>query len=96
MKLKPVVGEDVAGWVFFCPGCDHAHVFYVKGPVTWSFNGNEEKPSFQPSLLNTCDNHPDPKQRRCHLMLTDGRISYGDDCSHDLRGQTIDLPDFRY
>lgn len=98
MKLKPVVNSDgsQAGWAFFCPGCDHAHVYYTSGTLTWAFNGDQERPTFSPSLLNTCDPHPDPKQRRCHLFLTDGKINYCNDCAHDLSGQTIDLPEWRY
>lgn len=28
----------------------------------------------------------------CHTFITDGKIQYLDDCSHELAGQTIDLP----
>ena len=31
----------------------------------------------------------------CHSFVTDGRIQYLDDCTHELRGQTIDLPDIK-
>ena len=95
-KLKPLSGGSVEGWVFHCPGCDCGHVFYTTGPITWEFNGNLESPSFTPSLLNTCENHPDPKQRRCHLVMTEGKIHYCPDCSHDLVGQIIDLPDLEW
>lgn len=30
----------------------------------------------------------------CHTFVTDGRIQFLDDCTHALRGQTVDLPDF--
>lgn len=33
------------------------------------------------------------KCKRCHSFVTDGRIIYLPDCSHALKGQTIDLPD---
>ncbi len=29
----------------------------------------------------------------CHSFVTDGKIRYLGDCSHELAGQTIDLPD---
>lgn len=29
----------------------------------------------------------------CHSFVTEGRIQFLDDCTHDLRGQTVDLPD---
>lgn len=91
MKLQPLSGAGVGGFSFFCPGCDHRHVYYTSGPMTWSFNGDRERPTFTPSLLNTCDAHPDPKQRRCHLFLTDGKIQYCSDCTHDLAGQTVEM-----
>jgi len=31
---------------------------------------------------------------RCHSFITAGRIQFLDDCSHDLAGQTVDLPDW--
>lgn len=68
-------------------------MFYVRDtPIVWHFDGNLESPTFVPSLLNTCDKHPDPKQRRCHLNLVAGRIYFLADCSHDLAGQIVDLP----
>lgn len=32
--------------------------------------------------------------RVCHSFVTDGRIQFLGDCTHDLAGQTVDLPDF--
>jgi hypothetical protein len=95
VKLKPFSNEDrsTEGFSFFCPGCGHGHVYYTKGSLAWSFNGNVDSPTFTPSLLNTCPNHPDPKQRVCHLFLTDGKLAYCGDCTHDLAGKTIELPE---
>lgn len=95
MKIKPFRRHDgvVAGYSFFCPGCGHTHAFFTEGDLRWNFNGDLERPTFSPSLLNTCDPHPDPKQRRCHLFLTDGRLEYCADCAHDLAGQTVKLVD---
>ena len=88
----------IVGYVFHCPGCDHGHIYYTKsfqtknGPTaTWDFNGDLENPTFTPSLLNTCDDHPDPKQRRCHLNVTAGMIQFHGDCAHDLAGRLVDL-----
>lgn len=30
--------------------------------------------------------------KRCHSFVTDGRIQYLSDCTHELAGQTVDLP----
>ena len=88
MKLRPLKDDADAtiGFFFYCPGCDHGHVFYTAGPTTWGFNGDHEHPTFTPSLLNTCEKHPDPKQRRCHMNLTSGKLIFHADCAHDLAG----------
>jgi|SRR5271165_4569627 len=100
MKLKPVTndGGDLLGWSFYCQGCDSGHVFWTSRLVwrngdPWTFNGNAESPTFEPSLLNTCEHDPDPKQRCCHLNLTAGKLHFHADCTHDLKGQTVDLDD---
>jgi hypothetical protein len=98
VKLKPVIDDAgvTRGFSFFCPGCDEVHLFYTTGTVVWAFDNNHESPTFTPSLLNTCPNHPDPKQRRCHLNLTTGKLQYHGDCSHALAGQLVDLPDWTW
>jgi hypothetical protein len=32
--------------------------------------------------------------RVCHSFVTDGRIQFLSDCTHDLAGQTVGLPDW--
>jgi hypothetical protein len=34
-----------------------------------------------------------PLPQVCHSFVTDGRIQFLSDCSHQLAGQTVDLPD---
>lgn len=98
------------GLAFHCPGCGHAHAFYVHGSSyqhIWEWNGEYERPTFRPSLLMhgerwvppvTHENYeqwqraPWPQQKVewvCHLFVTDGKIQFLGDCSHELRGQTI-------
>ena len=95
VRVRPHTDDQgvVAGYVFHCPGCEHGHIFYTSGNVTWKFNGNVDNPTFSPSLLNTCESHPNPKWRRCHLFLTDGKLRFCADCSHDYAGKTYELPD---
>lgn len=58
-------GEGQYG--FYCPGCDHEHIYFVNSPhwkkdsVGWSFNGDINNPTFTPSLLNTWGKNADPK-----------------------------------
>ncbi|GLU91347.1 DUF6527 family protein [Agromyces sp. NBRC 114283] len=72
---------------FWCPGCDMAHCI---NDTMWSFNGDLERPTFQPSVLvqgGAADVH-------CHSFVTDGRIQFLTDSRHALAGKTVDLPDW--
>jgi len=62
----------------------------TQGPGSWTFNGNDEAPTFSPSLLLNGQNPP----RICHSYVTDGRIQFLGDSTHALAGQTVDLPDY--
>jgi hypothetical protein len=49
---------DSPDFLFFCPGCRCGHGVWITRPngitgATWKFNGNTEKPTFEPSLLVT-------------------------------------------
>lgn len=35
------------------------------------------------------------KCRRCHSFVEDGKIRFLDDCSHELAGQTVELPEWK-
>ena len=74
---------DDGTFLFWCPGCEAMHGY---DPKRWTFNGNMERPSFTPSLVNT---YPDGKV--CHLFLTDGTIHYCGDSYHALRGKSVPL-----
>lgn len=87
--------ETTIGYAFFCPGCKQYHLIHVKpykNPMgaSWEFNGDVEKPTFSPSILRQTE-----LIRRkfiCHLYIRDGKIQYLGDCSHELKGQTVELP----
>lgn len=81
-------------YIIECPGCECGHIFDQR----WTFNGDFEKPTFRPSLL--CNKsiteaivNEFKTVHRCHSYVTDGQIQYLDDCTHNLRGQTVELPD---
>ena len=82
--LRSVAG----GYGHWCPGCEEMHVFHVSRPAPsgarWTWDNNAEAPTFKPSMVVAT---------RCHYFLTAGRIQFLDDCTHALRGQTVDLPD---
>jgi hypothetical protein len=96
-KLRTLVGGRVAFW---CPGCGDAHQITVcndlfpDGPC-WGFSGDFERPSFTPSIMvNRPGQYHNPGVPVCHSYVTKGRILFLQDCTHELAGQTVDLPDF--
>ncbi|HUP80813.1 MAG TPA: DUF6527 family protein [Pirellula sp.] len=89
MKLRRIEIPGGHRYVFWCPGCKGSHQYQVGPPPSWTFNGNFDSPTFTPSLLVR------PVKEagipRCHLFVTDGKISYCTDCEHELAGQTVEM-----
>lgn len=90
---------------FWCPGCNDAHSVTVDAPESWTWNGDEAAPTFDPSVKVTGVQWPrgigfykethDVEPGRptiCHSWVRDGRIEFLGDCTHVLVGQTVDLP----
>ena len=71
---------------FYCPACKTKHAINV----SWTISGSEDKPTVNPSVLTTGGS--DPKYR-CHLYIRNGKIEYLGDCSHDMKGKTVDMED---
>lgn len=137
MKL---VELKTIGWMFYCPGCRCNHYFDSR----WTFNGNEECPTFHPSLhcttgwapkerITVSDTMSIPREMLpdhvgdtismsdlkhalhcetreeiskivndffekqpphvCHSFVTDGKIRFLSDCTHDLADQTVPMED---
>lgn len=99
-KVKRYGNEEQNLWYFECLGCNCNHVF---SSDAHTFNGNVDKPTIIPSILCTGnvsarekDIYPhDSKPINCHSYITDGKIQYLGDCWHELKGQTIELPDLK-
>lgn len=92
------------GYGHWCPGCNAGHEINVDEPnhcgARWSFDGNVQRPTFSPSInlkINTPDMgkhyQPDVASTVCHYFIRDGRIEFLSDCTHHLRGTTVDLPE---
>lgn len=88
--------------LFYCLGCKEAHQIDT---AKWEFNGDYERPTFAPSYLTWHDPNPNanPKYdptgkyrngRRCHSFIKDGQIEYLSDCTHELAGKTVALPEW--
>lgn len=72
------------GWLVECPGCGYGHLFDDR----WTFNGNQERPTFSPSMLV---NAGMPGATRCHSFVRDGRFEFLSDCDHELAGKTVEI-----
>lgn len=81
--------------MFVCPGCAEdggsgLHMLPVRGDSggkpSWTFNGNLESPTLDPSILTTSG-------VRCHSYLRSGALEFLDDCTHTLAGKHVPLPD---
>jgi hypothetical protein len=84
--------EDRVRYAFECPGCSCLHMVYTKGtgvPV-WGWNGSTESPTITPSILIRSGHEG---SMICHSYVTDGRIQYLGDCTHELANKTVELPD---
>lgn len=95
--LSPILrkGQD-NGLMFWCPGCDIPHVVRHgsgAGP-RWGWNGDADKPTFTPSILVRYPWGPEQKERVCHSFVTNGKIQFLSDCTHELAGQTVDIPNW--
>lgn len=102
-KLRRLADNIVA---FRCPGCKTAHQVWTD---RWQWNGSGDAPTFSPSVLVTGtepitdEEHAaimggekvTPRPLRCHSFVTDGKIRFLNDCTHELAGQTVDLPDIQ-
>lgn len=98
-KVVPYSQEDGFsnnGWAINCPGCNRRH--YIPDNGIWKFNGNVDRPTFKPSVNESC-NAPGPKHQpgipysRCHFIITDGMIQFCADCTHNHAGETLPMLD---
>lgn len=88
----------------WCPACEEMHPL----PDSWTFNGNLESPTFQPSFKHegfqkvkkngkwTGEWVRDAKGSVvpfiCHYILTAGILNFIVDSTHVLAGKSVPLP----
>jgi len=100
-KLIRRVGWRVVPTItHWCPACKEPHDFAVDQPFNngakWSFDGDVDRPTFSPSMNVRTGPMPDGHLDVCHYFLKEGRIQFLGDCTHDMKGQTVDLPDLPF
>lgn len=62
-----------------------------EGQIRWFWNGDTERPSIQPSYLQT---RPGDPTYRNHYFIGGGQVIFGSDSTHAWAGQTLELPEF--
>lgn len=96
-KVNTWQGTSETSLSFLCPACKEEHTIPVttgaKEPQAWLWNGDIEKPTLQPSLLVNVGGS-NPTMPICHSFVTDGKIQFLSDCTHELAGQTVEIPEW--
>jgi len=79
-------------WISYeCPGCKHRHAIPAE---RWHWNGSIDKPTLSPSVRHyTPQSEYGPEKTICHYFVREGNIEFCGDCEHELKGQTVELPD---
>ena len=83
----------------WCPGCGIMHAFRtdLTGDKRAIWDGNAAAPSFEPENNIVWGDRRDPKWPfgggRCRYALIDGTIVFDSECTHELAGQRVSLPD---
>lgn len=88
-ELKNPDGSH-GGYCVFCPACKCGHMFDSR----WEFNGDMDRPTFRPSMLVHEHKFGNRIRPACHSFITNGFITFLDDCGHELAGQQVELPDW--
>ena len=72
--------------------CGNYHTYDKR----WTFKGSPDSPSFTPSMKvqphrwNPATEKHEP-QGCCHFFVTNGKIEFCDDCTHEFSGQTLPM-----
>lgn len=86
---------------YWCPGCDALHGIAIlpdrqDNGAGWSFSGTLECPTYSPSQLTKTklmrDDTGKEKEFVCHTFIRNGQIEFLNDCTHELKGKTVPLP----
>lgn len=78
--------------IFECPGCKNLHQPRFAGaePI-WTWNGDVEKPTINPSIRARWDEGDKHVEKCCHIFVRDGHIEFCGDSTHELAGQTVEM-----
>jgi len=104
-QVSPYLRQTTDGYMHWCPACEEMHPL----PNGWAFNGDVNKPTFQPSFKHSGsqtekiggkwtgewvrDLQGNPIPSVCHYVLTSGILNFCADCTHSFAGKSLPLPE---
>lgn len=86
---KVYLSTETGHYNIMCPGCKKLHAVAV-GRLT---NGDLDHPTFSGSLGWTGPVEEDGQVVYCHSHVENGMIRFLDDSWHELKKQTVELPE---
>jgi hypothetical protein len=89
MSIGHKLRKTQGGIIFWCPACRTGHEVKL-GRNGWAWNNREDFPTIAPSIYTKV------RGKNCHCIVRDGRIEYLTDSTHDLRGKSVELPDWPF
>lgn len=92
--MKLIESSTIPGdYYHYCSGCNQMHCINTLRRnalnAQWSFNGNMDIPTFNPSIKILGDK----ATIICHYFIHSGQIEYCADSAHKLAGQRMELPE---
>jgi hypothetical protein len=103
-QVSSKLRRATTGFMHWCEACEEMHIL----PDGWTFDGNLESPTFQPSFKHSGvqrvfvdgewtgewkrDADGKPIPYVCHYILTGGVLNYCGDCTHAMAGKSVPLP----
>lgn len=105
VRIATVGGYPGRSLWMWCPACDEFHRVGIDTPHGWTWDGNEDAPTIDPSIRVTAvqwkinDRFYRPTHGKvesgektcCHSFVRAGQWQYLDDCTHELAGQTVPM-----
>ncbi len=84
----------IIGLAHWCPGCGKPHVLR-KSEYEFDAMTETVKPACIHPIILDANSGSRRQEYHCVYAITNGRIYYGRECTHDFAGREIALPEWR-
>lgn len=105
-QVSSKLRRSSGGYAWFCRACNQGHPLPSGWTFNGDLEKPTFSPSFRHAGKKTTRNERgewtgdwvrdadgNPVDEVCHYILTDGIVNYCSDCTHDMAGQSVPLPD---